>query len=66
MPKAYRVDESPNNRAGCQQTQHKKEGVKITKGELRFATMITIQEHDSWQYRHWSVRSEILISKLRY
>jgi len=49
----YRVEASPNNRAGCQTAPCKKEGVKITKGELRFAVQVTINEHQSWQYRHW-------------
>ncbi|KAK7191523.1 hypothetical protein DPSP01_011040 [Paraphaeosphaeria sporulosa] len=49
----YRVEESKNARAGCKNTECKKEGVKIGKGELRFATQVTIQEHTSWAYKHW-------------
>ncbi|KAI8937228.1 hypothetical protein NX059_006437 [Plenodomus lindquistii] len=49
----YRVEASPNSRAGCQTKPCKDAGVKITKGELRYATQVTIKEHQSWQYRHW-------------
>jgi hypothetical protein len=44
---------SPNARAGCKNTECKKEGVKIMKDELRFATLVTIKEHTSWMYKHW-------------
>ena len=27
--------------------------MKIQKGELRYGTLVTISEHDSWQWRHW-------------
>ncbi|KAG9898140.1 zf-PARP-domain-containing protein, partial [Aureobasidium melanogenum] len=49
----YRLELSPNNRAGCKATDCKDKGVKIMKGELRQATQITINEHQSWVYRHW-------------
>jgi hypothetical protein len=60
MPTTYRIEESANNRAGCHQTQHKKDKVKIMKGELRFGTLVNINEHDSWQWRHWFVSPIIL------
>ena len=44
---------SKNNRAGCQNKGCKDNAVKISKGELRFANMVTIRDHDSWMYRHW-------------
>jgi hypothetical protein len=44
---------SPNNRAGCQNKECKAAAVKITKGEFRYAIQVTINDHQSWQYRHW-------------
>ncbi|KAB2102974.1 hypothetical protein AG0111_0g8760 [Alternaria gaisen] len=49
----YRVEESPNNRAGCQVKECKESGSKIMKGQFRYATQVTIKDHVSWQYRHW-------------
>ncbi|CAN9080061.1 unnamed protein product [Alternaria sp. RS040] len=49
----YRVEESPNNRAGCQVKECKDSGSKIMKGQFRYATQVTIKDHVSWQYRHW-------------
>ncbi|KAH4004167.1 hypothetical protein HBH70_064230 [Parastagonospora nodorum] len=48
-----RIEASPNNRAGCSNKECKDAGIKITKGEFRYAIQITINEHTSWQYRHW-------------
>jgi hypothetical protein len=53
MPEGYRVELSPNKRAGCQATDCKKAAVKIQIGELRFGTVVTIQDHTSMQYKHW-------------
>ncbi|KAF1999675.1 zf-PARP-domain-containing protein, partial [Amniculicola lignicola CBS 123094] len=44
---------SPNNRAVCKNAECKKAGVKITKGELRFATFFTINDHTSAAFKHW-------------
>ncbi|KAI9811300.1 MAG: hypothetical protein M1832_000914 [Thelocarpon impressellum] len=44
----YRVELANSNRSGCKDTKCKANGVKITKGELRFATQITVQERTSW------------------
>ncbi|KAL6704350.1 hypothetical protein ACN47E_008306 [Coniothyrium glycines] len=60
----YRVEASPNNRAGCKVGACKDNAVKIMKGELRFAVQITIQEHQSWQYRHWGCVTPQQISNL--
>jgi hypothetical protein len=46
---------SPNNRAGCKGTDCKKEGIKILKGELRFGSLVTIMDHQSWSWKHWYV-----------
>lgn len=44
---------SPNNRAGCKNQECKAAGIKINKGEFRYGTLITIQDHTSWSYKHW-------------
>ncbi|KAK6087840.1 non-ribosomal peptide synthetase protein [Seiridium cupressi] len=56
---------SPNNRAGCKDTVCKKEAKKITKGEIRFGTWVTIMEHASWQWRHWGCVSGESIKHLQ-
>lgn len=53
MPEGYRIEVSPNKRAGCKVGDCKKEAVKIQKDELRFGTMVTIKEHSSMAWRHW-------------
>ncbi|KAF9740051.1 hypothetical protein PMIN02_002787 [Paraphaeosphaeria minitans] len=60
----YRVEESKNARAGCKNTECKNEGVKIHKGELRFATQVTIQEHTSWAYKHWGCVTPAQVANL--
>jgi hypothetical protein len=47
------VEIAPQGRAGCRATHCKKEGIKIAKGELRQGTLVTIQEHTSFHWRHW-------------
>lgn len=44
---------SPNNRAGCKDTECKKTKEKITKGSLRFGSWVTIEDHGSWAWKHW-------------
>ncbi|KAF2274147.1 zf-PARP-domain-containing protein [Westerdykella ornata] len=53
MPTGYRIELSPNARAMCKNKECKDAGVKIQKGELRFGTLVTIEEHTSWTYKHW-------------
>ncbi|KAK8171318.1 poly polymerase and DNA-ligase Zn-finger region-domain-containing protein, partial [Phyllosticta citrichinensis] len=48
-----RLELSPNKRATCKVTHCQKEGIKIEKGELRFGTLVTINENTSWTYKHW-------------
>ncbi|KKF95792.1 PARP-type zinc finger-containing protein C2A9.07c [Ceratocystis platani] len=52
MPQ-YRVEISPNNRAGCTDTVCKKSASKLTKGELRFGTWVEIEGRGSWKWKHW-------------
>jgi hypothetical protein len=47
------LEASPNKRAGCSSKECKEAGIKIEKGEFRYAIQFTVQEHTSWQYRHW-------------
>ncbi|KAI1080547.1 zf-PARP-domain-containing protein [Whalleya microplaca] len=64
---SYRVEISANNRAGCQDSECKKGGQKITKGQLRFGTWVTLPdgEHGSWKWRHWGCVSGKTISNLQ-
>ncbi|KKY37634.1 putative protein kinase rad3 [Diaporthe ampelina] len=64
MP-VYRIEVSPNNRAGCNDTLHKKEKVKIMKGEPRFGTWVEIEEHGSWRWKHWGCVSGKQLENLR-
>ena len=40
-------------RAGCTNTECKKNGEKIAKDTLRLGVLVTIQEHQTWKWRHW-------------
>ncbi|KAG6003023.1 hypothetical protein E4U43_000979 [Claviceps pusilla] len=64
MPQ-YRVEISPNNRAGCKDSVCNKEKIKITKGEIRFGTWVEIQEHGSWAWKHWGCVSGSQLQNLR-
>ncbi|KUL90438.1 hypothetical protein ZTR_00091 [Talaromyces verruculosus] len=50
---SYRIEESPNKRAGCKTTICKKHEIKIQKGELRLGTWVDTERYQSWSYRHW-------------
>ncbi|KAK4971137.1 hypothetical protein LTR66_011511 [Elasticomyces elasticus] len=65
MPTAYRVELANSNRAGCQRAECKKEAIKIQKGELRQGTLIEIQEHQSWKYRHWGCVTPAVIQNMQ-
>ena len=43
----------PNNRATCKNKACKDDKVRIVRGELRFGTLVTIEDHTSWAYKHW-------------
>ncbi|KAF2872154.1 hypothetical protein BDV95DRAFT_571610 [Massariosphaeria phaeospora] len=64
MP-SYRLEVSPNARAFCKNKECKDSGVKIQKGELRFGTLVTIDEHTSWAYKHWGCVTPIQIANLQ-
>lgn len=65
MPTGYRIELAPNQRATCKNTECKNAGVKILKGEVRFATMITINEHSSWTYKHWGCVTPKVIGNVK-
>ncbi|KAI1182565.1 hypothetical protein F5B17DRAFT_419891 [Nemania serpens] len=64
---SYRIEVSPNNRAGCQDKVCKDAKTKITKGELRFGVWIVMPgtEHGSWRWRHWGCVSGKTISNVQ-
>ncbi|KAJ2970807.1 hypothetical protein NQ176_g8009 [Zarea fungicola] len=64
MPQ-YRIEISPNNRAGCKDTFCKKTAVKITKGEIRFGTWVEIEGRGSWSWKHWGCVSGDQMLRLR-
>ena len=48
------LEVSPNNRAGCKNTDCKAQNIKITKGEIRFGSLVEIPDRGaSWSYKHW-------------
>ncbi|KAJ5103514.1 hypothetical protein N7532_004043 [Penicillium argentinense] len=49
----YRIEISPNNRAGCTNKECKDAKVKITKGEIRVGSWIDNERFQSWSWRHW-------------
>ncbi|KAK1239152.1 hypothetical protein MKX08_006213 [Trichoderma sp. CBMAI-0020] len=64
MPQ-YRIEISPNNRAGCHEAACKKQVVKIQKGEIRFGSWVEIKEHGSWSWKHWGCVSGRQIAGLQ-
>ncbi|KAI0534383.1 zf-PARP-domain-containing protein [Xylaria digitata] len=64
---SYRIEISPNNRAGCQDKVCKDAKTKITKGELRFGVWFVMPntEHGSWKWRHWGCVSGKTISNVQ-
>ncbi|KAI0520944.1 hypothetical protein F5B22DRAFT_596925 [Xylaria bambusicola] len=64
---SYRIEISPNNRAGCQDKVCKDSKHKITKGELRFGVWFVVPtiEKGSWKWRHWGCVSGKSIENLQ-
>ncbi|ORY67259.1 uncharacterized protein BCR38DRAFT_472708 [Pseudomassariella vexata] len=66
---SYRIEISPNNRAACQDAVCKKEGKKLTKGEIRFGVYVTLpggsDGHSSFKWRHWGCVSGKSIANLQ-
>lgn len=65
MSGAHRIEVSPNNRAGCKNTECKKNGIKIQKGQIRYGTFVTGPEWQSWAWKHWGCVTPKQISNLK-
>lgn len=50
---SYRLELAKTQRSGCANAECKSNGEKIPKGALRHGTMVTINEHQTWKWRHW-------------
>lgn len=61
----YRVEISPNNRAGCQDPVCKASQTKLLKGEIRFGSWKEINEHGSWSWKHWGCVSGAQVGNLQ-
>ncbi|CAI6340357.1 unnamed protein product [Periconia digitata] len=61
----YRVEVASQGRAGCKNTECKNAAVKIAKGEFRMGTLVTIQEHTSWTWKHWGCVTPLQIGHLQ-
>lgn len=62
----YRIEVSPNNRAGCKNADCKDQGVKIVKGDLRFGVLVELPGgNSSWAYRHWGCVTPKQIENLK-
>lgn len=44
---------STTSRAGCKNTECKRDGIKIQKGQLRYGAFITGPDWQSWAWKHW-------------
>ncbi|EQL03334.1 zinc finger domain-containing protein [Ophiocordyceps sinensis CO18] len=64
MPQ-YRIEISPNNRAGCKDKVCKDNAVKIAKGEIRFGSWVEVNEHGSWHWKHWGCVSGAQVMHLQ-
>ena len=53
LAETFTVEVASTNRAGCTNTECKQKGIKIAKGTLRLGVLVTIQEHQSWKWKHW-------------
>ncbi|KAL2818864.1 hypothetical protein BJX63DRAFT_383086 [Aspergillus granulosus] len=63
MP-SYRIEESPTNRAGCQNKECKDAKVKIPKGEVRFGTWVDNERVQSFMWRHWGCVTPKIVSHI--
>ncbi|KAK6224861.1 hypothetical protein QIS74_03188 [Colletotrichum tabaci] len=64
MPE-YRVEVSPNNRAGCTDGVCKKAAAKCVKGSLRFGTWTKIMDHEAFKWKHWGCVSGEQMAQVR-
>ncbi|KAF2111718.1 hypothetical protein BDV96DRAFT_498799 [Lophiotrema nucula] len=61
----FAAEIASQGRAGCKSKECKDAAVKIAKGELRFGTLITIQDHTSWTWKHWGCVTPVQIANLQ-
>ncbi|OKL60667.1 hypothetical protein UA08_04021 [Talaromyces atroroseus] len=62
---SYRIEESPNKRAGCSVKACKDNKVKIQKGEIRLGVWIETDRFQSWSWRHWGCLTPKVIANIR-
>ncbi|CEJ56142.1 hypothetical protein PMG11_02363 [Penicillium brasilianum] len=60
----YRIEASPNNRAGCSNKECKDQKIKITKGEIRVGTWVETENFQSWSWRHWGCTTPAILSNI--
>ncbi len=60
----YRLEYSPNNRAGCKGPKPCA-GTKIKKGELRLGTLVEIQGNQSFHWKHWGCSSAKVLRNIQ-
>ncbi|KAF2727431.1 zf-PARP-domain-containing protein [Polyplosphaeria fusca] len=61
----YRFELASAARAGCNNKECKDAKVKIQKDELRMGTMVTIMDHQSWQWRHWGCITPLQLANIQ-
>ncbi|KKY17721.1 putative zf-parp-type zinc finger protein [Phaeomoniella chlamydospora] len=53
MP-TYRFELAKSKRSICTNKGCKDARINIDKGDLRFGVLVTINDHDSWRWKHWN------------
>ncbi|KAJ7762739.1 hypothetical protein DFH07DRAFT_739153 [Mycena maculata] len=61
----YRLEYSASNRAKCKGAKPCKVGTTISKGDLRFGTLVDIQGKTSFAWRHWGCVTPKVITNLK-
>lgn len=55
---------APNRRAGCKNKECKDQDIKFEKGELRIGVYVTIQDFQSWHWKHWGCTTPQVIANI--
>ncbi|KAL2854977.1 hypothetical protein BJY01DRAFT_204720 [Aspergillus pseudoustus] len=63
MP-TYRIEESPTNRAGCQNKECKDAKIKIKKGEIRVGSWVDTEKVQAFMWRHWGCVTPKMLSNM--
>ncbi|KAF2645160.1 zf-PARP-domain-containing protein, partial [Massarina eburnea CBS 473.64] len=61
----FSLELASTGRAVCKGTECNKEKIKIEKGELRFGSLVTIQEHTSWTWKHLGCTTPAQVAHLQ-